>query len=173
MCYKSTILTSFFFHRTCYQKREAQNPAGIWWVLQQSSIFTNKLQFHTHSLSHIHLNTLHSVFISQQFASLNCTHMHMHTRTYIHTHTNSHTHTHTYTHLTWITVYFQMIFSPHTIFHIIRSPSQEHCKGQPCHYDLIFARMESWAGNVAGTMWIQMAVKKTFDEVQMYWQGAK
>jgi hypothetical protein len=40
-----------------------------------------------------YLNTLHSVFISQQFASLNCTHTHTHTHT--RTHARAHAHTHT------------------------------------------------------------------------------
>jgi len=95
----------------------------------------------------IHLKTLNSVCTIQQFACFSCT---THTHTHTHTH-NVHTHTHTYPSMTWITVCFRT-FSPHTMLHIIRSPSQEHCRGQLCHYDSIFARTGSWAANKTGKL---------------------
>jgi hypothetical protein len=59
-------------------------------------------------------------------------------------------------------------FSPHTILHIIRSPSQEHCRGQPCRYDSIFARMESWAANEAGNIQNSHTVAVKCDTVQRW-----
>ena len=97
-------------------------------------IFRHKHSFHIHSLSH---NYFENVKFSVYHSAICLLQLHAHAHAHAHTHMRP-----------WLKSQFVFSkFSPHTTLHIIRSPSQEHCRGQPCRYDSIFARMESWAAN--------------------------
>jgi hypothetical protein len=115
--------------------------------------FTHKHSFHIHSLTHnlfenVKFNVYRSAICLLQ---LNKSH--------------SHTHAHKRARPWLKSQLVFRTFSPHTMLHIIRSPSQEHCRVQLYRYDSIFARMESWAANKADNLQNSHTVTVQWDNI--------